>query len=122
MRISPVVAIVLGALSLGLADCAAAPEDPTAAAFSVPKPPGFSIDSPIRDLLNNPATLAVLKKDIPGMVDDPQLDMVESMSLRQMSQFPQAGLDAAKLQSIQVDLKAATVATKTEADASRSPK
>ena len=77
-------------------------------------PTGGGIDAPIRDLLSSPATLAVLQKDMPGMVDDPQLDMVRSMSLRQLAAFPQAGLNDAKLKSIQADLLATTVATGTQ--------
>jgi len=115
MRISLVLAIATGALSLVLIGCAAVPDDdPTAEAGAFQKPTGFGIDAPIRDLLNNPATLAVLQKDMPGMVDDPQLDMVRSMSLRQIAEYPQAGLDEAKLKSIEADLEATTVAAPTE--------
>lgn len=115
MRISAVLAIAASALSLVLVGCAAVPDDdPTAEAGAFQKPSGVGIDAPIRDLLNNPATLAVLQRDMPGMVDDPQLDMVKSMSLRQLAKYPQAGLDDAKLTSIQAHLEAATMATPTE--------
>jgi hypothetical protein len=112
----PALAIAASALSVVLIGCAATPEDPTAGYASFLKP-GVGIDSPIRDLLNNPATSAVLQKDMPGMVDDPRLDMVKSMTLRQIAQFPQAGLDDAKLRSIQADLLATTVAPRTQAAA-----
>jgi hypothetical protein len=115
MRISLGLAITASALSLMLISCAAVPDDdPTAEAGSFQEAAGVGIDAPIRDLLNNPATLAVLKKDMPGMIDNPQLDMVRSMSLRQVAEFPQAGLDAAKLNKIQADLEATTQVTRTE--------
>ena len=110
---SSALAIAASALSLVLTGCAVTSDDPTADYASFLKP-GVGIDSPIRDLLNNPATVAVLQKDMPGMVDDPQLDMVRSMTLRQIAKFPQAHLDNAKLRSIQADLLATTVATQTK--------
>jgi len=108
-----VLAIAASALSLVLMGCATVrDDDPTAEAAPFHKPAGIGIDSPIRDLVDNPATLAVLQKDMPGMVDDPQFDMVKSMSLRQLAEFPQAGLDDAKLRSIQADLGATTLAAR----------
>jgi hypothetical protein len=115
MRISSALAITVSALGLVLIGCAAIPEDdPTADAGSFQQAAEVGIDTPIRDLLNNPATLAVLQKDMPGMVDNPRLDMVRSMSLRQVAEFPEAGLDEARLKKIQADLEATTVATRTE--------
>ena len=120
MRISSTLAIATSVLSMVLTGCAAVPEDPTAGYASFLKPTRVGIDSPIRDLLNNPATLAVLQKDMPGMADDPRLDMVESMSLRQIARFPQAGLNKAKLRSIQADLVATTLAPRTEGASAKS--
>jgi para-nitrobenzyl esterase len=121
MRISSGLAITASALSLVLIGCAAVrDDDPTAEAGSVQKAARVGIDAPIRDLLNNPATLAVLQKDVPGMVDNPRLDMVRSMSLRQVAEFPQAGLDAAKLKKIQADLEATTEATPTHGNSEKS--
>lgn len=115
MRISWGLAIAGSALSLVLIGCAAIPDDdPTAEAGSFQQAAGVGIDAPIRDLLNNPATLAVLKRDMPGMVDNPQLDMARSMSLRQVAEFPEAGLDEAKLKLLQADLAAATTTARTE--------
>ncbi len=114
MRISSILAIATSVLGLVLTGCAAIPDDdPTAEAMPFQEGAGVGIDAPIRDLLNNPATLAVLQRDLPGMMDNPQLDMVKSMSLRQIAQFPEAHLDDAKLGLIQADL-VATNAPRTE--------
>jgi len=109
-------------LGLGLAGSAWAQDDPTASAPSTtPKPAGLSIESPIRDLLANPAAVDVLNKDMPGLTTYPQLDMIKSMSLKQIAQFPQAHLDEAKLKAIQADLDAATAGGATSGTAAVAP-
>lgn len=80
----------------------AAAQAPAAAA-----PAALNIDSPIGDLLDNAGAKAVIQKDLPALIEYPQLDMIKSMSLRQISQYPQANLDDAKLAAIQKDLDSA---------------
>jgi hypothetical protein len=67
---------------------------------------GPSVDSTISDLLANPTTKAVLAKDLPALLTYDGLDQIKGMSIRQISQFPQANIDAAKLAQIQTDLQA----------------
>lgn len=101
--------VIATTLSLGLAACVGARDDLTATTGKAATPPtNLTIDSPIRELLANPGAVGVLQKDMPGMISDPRLDMVKSMSLRQISQYPDAKLDSAKLKLIQADLDAAT--------------
>jgi hypothetical protein len=87
-------------LTFSMAALAAAPalaQAPAAAA-------GPSVTATtITDLLANPATKAVVDKFIPGLATAPQLDMVKGMTLKQLSQFPQAQLDDAKLAAIQAE-------------------
>jgi hypothetical protein len=52
--------------------------------------------------------VAVLNKDMPGMTSDPRLEMVKSMSLKEVAQYPDAHLDEAKLKILNADLQAAT--------------
>jgi hypothetical protein len=82
---------------------------PAAADSAAPAAPatGPSADSTIQDLLANPATKAVLAKDLPALLTYDGLDQIKGMSIRQISQFPQANIDAAKLAQIDADLKAA---------------
>ncbi len=49
----------------------------------------FTIDTPIGELLDNPATLAVLDKHMPGLSTNAQIGMARSMglSLRSVAQF-----------------------------------
>ena len=60
----------------------------------------------MQDLLANAGAKAVLTKDLPGLQDDPRLDMVKAMTLRAVAQFPEAQIDDAKLAAIQADLAA----------------
>ena len=41
----------------------------------------FSIDTPIGDLLDNPATLAILDKLMPSLSSNPQIGMARGMGL-----------------------------------------
>jgi hypothetical protein len=99
-------AVISATLGLGagaaFAQAAATAATPVAAAPVGPP----SIDWTMQDLLANPGAKAVLVKDLPGLQDDPRLDMVKTMSLRAVSQFPEAQIDDAKLAAIQTDLAA----------------
>lgn len=112
------LALASAALCLSFAGLAAAqtpaPAAPAAAPAASAAAPAaaLTIDSPIDDLLNNPGAKAVLAKDMPKLLTYDQLDMIKSMSLRQISQYPQAELDDAKLQAIQNDLTTAAQGTK----------
>lgn len=95
-------------LALSGASLAAAADDKPPAASA---PAGVSVDSKIGDLLADPATKAVLDKDIPGLEGSPYLDMVKGMSVRDIAKYPQAKIDDTKLQTIDTDLKAAKPAS-----------
>ncbi len=93
----------LGALALAAgAAWAQAPATPIPAAgpLSVEK-------TPIGDLLADPNGKAVLTKDMPDLISYPGLDQIKSMTLRDISVYPEAQLDDAKLKAIQADLDAA---------------
>lgn len=49
----------------------------------------FNLDTPIGELLDNPAALAILDKIMPGLSTNPQIGMARSMSmgLRTIAQF-----------------------------------
>ncbi len=116
MRLSTRLAISAAWLTFGLAGRAIAQDQPTPPA--PPPPSTLSVDSPISDLLANPAALAVLNKDLPGLTTDSHLEMIKPMSLRQIAQFPQAHLDDDKLKAIQADLDAANAAASPTGSAS----
>jgi hypothetical protein len=65
-----------------------------------------SVDWTVQDLLANPGAKAVLDKAMPGAETDPRLQLVRDMSLRTVAEFPEAEIDAAKLQVIATQLAA----------------
>ena len=79
------------------------------AATAVPAAPGaLSVEkTTIGDLLASPAAHKVLEKDMPALIAYPGLDDIKGMTLRDISVYPQAELDDAKLKAIQADLDAA---------------
>jgi len=87
------------------APAAAAPATPAA----IPAAAGaMSVENtPIGDLLADPASKAVMEKDMPALVAYPGLDQIKGMTLRGISVYPEAQLDDTKLAAIQKDLDAA---------------
>ena len=106
-------ALIIGLTSLALGLTAAvsgvAAQDAQAPAVKSGPP---SVDWPISDLLADDGAKAVLTKDLPKLVSYDGLDQIKGMSIRQISQFPQAEIDAPKLASVQADLAALPPATK----------
>lgn len=92
------------AVSLGGAVAIASAQDMTPAVKSGPP----SVDWPIADLLADKGAHDVLAKDLPKLLTYDGLDSIKQMSIRGISQFPQAEIDAAKLAAIQADLAALT--------------
>jgi hypothetical protein len=98
----PFVKSVLAGLGvLALAAGAASAQAPAATGpLSVEK-------TPIGDLLASPTGKAVLTKDMPALITYEGLDQIKGMTLRDISVYPEAQLDDAKLKAIQADLDAA---------------
>ena len=76
-----------------------------AAATSAEKGHAFSTsDSTIGELLDNPATHAVLQKDVPNVVTSPQIDQARDMTLVAIQPYAPADLTDAVLAKIDADL------------------
>jgi hypothetical protein len=105
----------LAALALALAPLAAHAQSappaapPAAAPAPIPAAPGaMSVEkTTIGDLLADAGAKGVLEKDMPRLVSYPGLDQIKGMTLRDISAYPEAELDDAKLAAIQKDLDAA---------------
>jgi hypothetical protein len=94
----------LAALSIALAASGALAQTSAPAAAASAKP---SVETtPIGDLVANEKTKAVLAKDYAGLLSYEGLDSIKGMTLRDISKFPQAQLDDAKLATIQQDFDA----------------
>jgi hypothetical protein len=97
-----------GAMAQDAAPAAAAPAAPAMAAPATPAAAGKpSVETTtIGDLIANDKTKAVLAKDYAGLLTYDGLDQIKGMTLRDISKFPQAQLDDAKLAVIQKDFDA----------------
>jgi para-nitrobenzyl esterase len=62
----------------------------------------------IGDLVDNPKTKAVLQQDMPELLTYDGLDQIKGMTMRDISKYPQANLDQAKLEKLQKDLDGIT--------------
>ena len=92
-------------LAVSLAAAGVMAQTPAAAPAAAAKP---SVDSTtVGDLMANPATMAVLKKDTPDLLADPRLEQAKGMTLKEIEPYSEGKLDDAKLVAIQKDLDAA---------------
>jgi hypothetical protein len=98
---------VMIALAAAAATLTAAPA--LAAEAAVAAAPAAALnttDTSIGDLLDNPAAKAVLAKHIPAMIENAQIDMARSMTLKQIQGFAGDTLTDEVLAKIDVDLAA----------------
>lgn len=77
--------------------------DPAPAA--APAAPAYSTaDTSIGDLIDNPATRAVIDKYLPGVSTDPQIDQGRAMTFRQVQSYAPDRFSDATLAKIDADL------------------
>lgn len=67
---------------------------------------GFSQDSTLGELFNDPAAAEILDKYVPEMSTHPQRKMAEGFSLKVIAGFPQVGISAEILAKIDAELRA----------------
>ena len=85
----------------------AAPVAPVAAATpAAPVAGGYSLDTPIADLIAEPRAKAILDRDVPGMSDDPNLPKFQALSLRKLAPLSGGQMTPALLAKIAADLAA----------------
>jgi hypothetical protein len=65
----------------------------------------FSASSTIRELLADERAKSVVEKHLPGASRHPDLPQALSMSLREISYYPESGLTPSKLKVIDEELK-----------------
>jgi hypothetical protein len=101
-------ALIAAGLALLTPAVAAAQTDDAPAAPSIEA--HYTLDTPIKDLIADPAAKAVLDKDLPGMSSDENLPKFEDKSLRELQPMTGGQLTDAMLKQVATDL-AATPAT-----------
>ena len=97
------IALAAGAGAMAQTTPAPPPATPATAA-----PAKASVETTtIGDLMANPATMAVLQKDLPELISDPRLPQAKGMTLKEVEPYSEGKIDDAKLAAVQKDLDAA---------------
>lgn len=98
--------LMLGAALLVPA-IAAAQTAPAAPAADAAKPAAkFNLDTPIGELLANDAAKAVLDKELPGLTQLPQLEMIKGLGLKQLQPYSDGKLTDELLAKTEASLAA----------------
>jgi hypothetical protein len=69
-------------------------------------PAVYSRDTPVEKLAADPAAVAVLNKDLPGLLTSPEFAIFKSMSLKQLQQASGGDLSMVDLDKTEADLQA----------------
>lgn len=70
---------------------------------------GLSVDSKIKQIMKNPAAVAIIDEFSPGFAANPQMKMVQGLTFRKLAAFPQsakAGITPEVVEIIDERLKA----------------
>ncbi len=67
---------------------------------------GFTLDTPIEQIVANPAGKAVLDKDLPGLTTHPAYDQFKGMSLKEVEPMSQGALTDDMIAKAGADLAA----------------
>ena len=98
------------ALDLPADETVTAPAEPAVpvapVAATTPPVGGYSLDTPIADLIAEPRAKAILDRDVPGMSDDPNLPKFQALSLRKLAPLSGGQMTPALLAKIAADLAA----------------
>lgn len=66
----------------------------------------YSRDTPVEKLASDPAAVAVLNKDLPGLLTAPEFAIFKSMSLKQLQQASGGDLSEVDVTKAEADLQA----------------
>jgi len=65
----------------------------------------LTIDSKLKELLNDPGAKAILDKHVPQLAQSNKIKLISGFSFRKLTTFPQANMTPEKLRLIEEDLK-----------------
>ena len=68
--------------------------------------PAYSRDTPMEKLASDPAAVAVLNKDLPGLLTAPEFAIFKSMSLKQLQRASGGDLSEVDVTKAEADLQA----------------
>ncbi|MCW4461992.1 hypothetical protein OK349_09765 [Sphingomonas sp. BT-65] len=87
---------------IAAAQTAPAPAEPAKPAAAAK----FTLDTPIGELLANEQAKAVLDKDLPGLTQLPQIEMIKGLSLKQLQPYSDGKLTDELLAKTETSLAA----------------
>ncbi len=103
-------AAVLAAVSTAAsAQTAPAPAQDHSAHAAAPAAPAAAmptVNSPMKDLMANPASAAVINAHLPGLTSHPAFSQVQEMTLAQIAPYSQGAITPEIIAAIDTDLKA----------------
>jgi hypothetical protein len=99
---SPVSAPASATASTPASTTASTPATPTASAPA----PAYSRNTPVEKMTSDPAAVAVLNKDLPGLLTAPEFAIFKSMSLKQLQQASGGDLSEVDVAKAEADLQA----------------
>lgn len=85
---------------------ASAPAGATASTTPGAPAAPYSRDTPVEKLASDPAAVAVLNKDLPGLLTAPEFAMFKSMSLKQLQRASNGDLSEVDVAKAESDLQA----------------
>ena len=85
---------------------ASAPANTPASAPASAPAAAYSRDTPVEKLASDPAAVAVLNKDLPGLLTAPEFTIFKSMSLKQLQQASGGDLSEVDVAKAEADLQA----------------
>jgi len=106
-HLAPAVALAMVtslALGQGSQPATSAPGASNSSAPAAAAPTGYSTQTPLGTLLDDPAAKDVLTKYIPQIVNNPQIDQARSMTLKDIQQYAADQLTDQVLAQIDADL------------------
>jgi hypothetical protein len=83
-----------------------APAGAPASTTAGPSAAAYSRDTPVEKMTSDPAAVAVLNKDLPGLLTAPEFAIFKSMSLKQLQQASGGDLSEVDLAKAEADLQA----------------
>jgi hypothetical protein len=75
-------------------------------ANTIASAPAYSRDTPMEKLASDPAAVAVLNKDLPGLLTAPEFAIFKSMSLKQLQRASGGDLSEVDVAKAEADLQA----------------
>lgn len=65
----------------------------------------YSINSTIKEVINNPRAAEILEKYFPGAAESPMLKIAYSMKLSKICSFPQSNMSKEKIEQMDAQLR-----------------